>query len=197
MTADSFMKNLEEAEVLDIVSQGRKATQQVIVAMLDELETEHPAAYRVIYGEPSDAIASINKDMADLYLDLSCDVVWVFDRAFGKPPKIENEEDWVFRRLALIDAELKSLTKEVAMDHQFRDRLQERFVKRSMEANVQLALLKHLQEEVLKYASWKKQRTRAVHITNNLLFVLVRLMGELYSTQAPKANGHGQSDCAH
>lgn len=182
------MKNLEEAEVLDIISQGRNAAEHVVVAMLDGLETEHPGVYRVIYGEPCDAIASINKDMANLYLDLSCDVVWVFDRAFGKPPKIENEEDWVFRRLALIDAELKSLTKEISMDDQFRDRLQERFVKRSMEANVQLALLKHLENEVLKYASWKKQRTSAVHITNNLLFVLVRLMGELYSTQAPKAS---------
>jgi hypothetical protein len=56
-----------------------------------------------------------------------------------------------------------------------------------MEANVQLALLKHLENEVLKYASWKKQRTRAGQITNNLLFVLVRLLGELYSAQAPKA----------
>ena len=182
------MRNLEETEVLDLISQGRKATQHVVVAMLDALEAEHPGVYRVIYGEPRNAIASINKDMADLYVDLSCDVVWVYDRAFGKPPKIANEEDWVLRRLALIDAELKSLTKEIPMDGHFRDRLQERFVKRSIEANVQLALLKHLEEEVLKYASWKKQRTRAVHMTNNLLFVLVRLMGELYGSQGSRTS---------
>ncbi|WP_299157828.1 hypothetical protein [Accumulibacter sp.] len=72
-----------------------------IIAMLDEFETEHPGVYRVIYGEPSDAIASINNDMANLYLDLSCDVVWVFYHAFGKPPEMRDEEEWVLRHLVI------------------------------------------------------------------------------------------------
>jgi hypothetical protein len=43
------MKNLDEAEVLDIMSQGRNAAEHVLVAMLDGLETEHPGVYRVIF----------------------------------------------------------------------------------------------------------------------------------------------------
>jgi hypothetical protein len=181
------MKILEQMELRGIISQGRLTPEDGIIAMLDEFEAEHPGVYRVIYGEPSDAIASINKDMANLYLDLSCDVVWVFSHVFGKPPEVRDEEEWILRHLSLIDAELKSLTTEISMNDKFRDRLQRRFVRRSIEANVQLELLKYLEGEVLKYASFKKPRKRAVKITNNLLFVLVRLMGELYNTEVPKA----------
>jgi len=179
------MKILDQIQVEDIISQGRSAPEHVITAMLDEIEAEHPGVYRVIYGEPSDAIAVINKEMANLYLDLSCDVIWVFIKAFGKPPAINNEEEWTFRHLSLIDAELKSLTNEIPMNSKFRHNLQNRFVRRSFEAKIQLELLQYLENEVTKYASFKKARSIASHVTNNLLFVLVRLMGDLYSTEAP------------
>ena len=136
--------------------------------MLDELEEKHPGVYRVIYGEPSDGIAMINKDMANLYLDLSCDVIWVFNSAFGRLPEVENEENWVLDRLSQIDAELKSITKEISMNSKFRKNLQERFVKRSIETKIQLDLLQYLKEEVVKYASFKNARKRAISVTNNI-----------------------------
>ena len=90
------------------------------------------------------------------------------------------------QQLSLIDAELKSLTTKVPMNKRFRDKLQERFAKRATNTHVQLELLKYLEEAVAKYASFKKQRARAVHLTNNFLFVLVRLMGDV-----PCWNGQG------
>ena len=174
------MRVLEQREVEGIISQGKKAPEYEITAILNELEKEHPGIYRVIYGEPSDAIATVSKDMADLYLELSFDVVWVFRKAFGKPPEVNNEEQWVFRKLSLIDAELKSITKEVSMNDKFRKNLQERFVKTSFGSKIQLELLQYLENEVTKYASFDKKRAIASHLANNLLFVLVRLMGDLY-----------------
>jgi len=174
------MKILQQKEVEDIVSRGRKAPEHEITAMLDELEKKHPGVYRVVYGEPSDAIAAINKDMANLYLDLSCDLVWVFREAFGEIPELNNEEQWVLKKLSLIDAELKSLTNEIPMDDKFRKNLQNRFVKTSFESKIQLELLRYLENEVMKYASFNQKRAAASHFINNLLFVLVRLMGELY-----------------
>ncbi|MDD4272818.1 MAG: hypothetical protein PHG14_03720 [Desulfobacter postgatei] len=41
-------------------------------------------------------------------------------------------------------------------------------------------LLQYLESEVVKYASFKSARKKAISITNNLLFVLVRLLGDLY-----------------
>ena len=178
------MNILKQKEVEDIISRGKKAPEHEITAILDELEKEHPGVYRVIYGEPSDAIATVNKDMANLYLDLSFDVVWVFKEAFGKPPEVTNEEQWVFKKLSLIDAELKSLTKEIPMNDKFRRKLQERFIQTSFESKIQLELLQYLDNEVTKYASFNKKRPTASHLTNNLLFVLVRLMGDLYKLKA-------------
>ncbi len=181
------MKILNQIEVEEIILRGKKAPDHKITAILDELEAKHLGVYRVIYGEPSDAIAAINKDMANLYLDLSFDVVWVFDEAFGKPPEVKNEEQWVIRKLSLIDAELKSLTNEIPMHDKFRDNLQERFINSSFEAKIQLELLRYLENEVAKYASFNKKRAKASHITNNLLFVLVRLMGDLYNIDTQRS----------
>jgi len=176
------MRILERTEVEEIIANGRSASEKEITEMLDELEEKHPTIYRVIYGEPSDGIALINKDMANLYLDLSCDVIWFFSKAFGKLPNIEGEEEWVLRHLSLIDAELKSLTSEITMNAKIRTSLQERFVKRSFESKIQLDLMQYLEGEVIKYASFKRARNKAAHVTNNLLFVLVRLMGDLYQS---------------
>jgi hypothetical protein len=174
------MRILNRIEVEEIIAEGRSASEQEITAMLDELEEKHPGVYRVIYGEPSDGIALINKEMADLYLDLCCDVAWFFSKAFGKLPEIDNEEKWVLEHLSLIDVELKSLTQEIPMDSKFRKNLQNRFVKRSFDSKIQLELMQYLENEVSKYASFKSARKKAVLITSNLLFVFVRLMGDLY-----------------
>ena len=174
------MRILNPKEVEAIVTRGRKAPEHEITAMLDELEIKHPQVYRLIYGEPSDALAAVNKDMANLYLDLSCDVVMVFREAFGKIPEITNEEQWVLKKLSLIDAELKSLTNEIPMEDKFRSNLQDRFVKSSVESKIQLEVLRYLESEVFNYASFNKKRAIASNFTNSLLFILVRLMGELY-----------------
>ncbi|MDQ1269827.1 MAG: hypothetical protein QG618_1136 [Thermodesulfobacteriota bacterium] len=174
------MRYIGKAEVEEIVAKGRASSEQEITEMLDALEEKHPYIYQFIFGESSDAIAMINMDMANLYLDLSCDVIWVFNSVFGRLPEVKNEEDWVLGHLSKIDAELKSITEEIPMDEKFRTKLQKRFLKQSLESKIQLNLLQYLESEVVKYSSFKSARKKAISITNNLLFVLVRLLGDLY-----------------
>lgn len=182
------MRIFEKSEVEDILSRLEKTPEYKITAILDELENEHPGVYRVIYGEPSDAIASINNDMANLYLDLSFDVVWVFREAFGKPPEVINEERWVLSELSLLDAELKSLAiVEAPMSDNFGRNLQECFVKKSFASEMQLELLQYLGNEVTKYVSFDIKRAPARQLTTNLLFVFVRLLGDLYGLKAAKS----------
>ena len=69
------------------------------------------------------------------------------------------------------------------MSSKFRKRLSDRFVERSVEAGVHLEFLEYLNEQVQNYASFKPDRKKAVHITNNLLFVIVRLMDDIYSSE--------------
>ena len=176
------MEILSEHQTMDIISQGRSASEHVITGMLDKVERDHPGLYRFIYGEPSDAIAEINQDMANLYLDLSCDVLWFFIKGFGNPPAIGSEE-WTQSHIALIDNELKSLTDKIPMTDKIRENLQDRFVSRSIETKIQVELMNYLNSEIAKYASFKKPRVRASQVTRNFLFVLVRLMGDLYSSK--------------
>jgi hypothetical protein len=70
------------------------------------------------------------------------------------------------------------------MEDKFRTNLQKRFVESSFESKIQLEVLRYLESEVRNYASFNKKRAMASHFTNSLLFVLVRLMGELYMVKA-------------
>ena len=124
--------------------------------------------------------------MANLYMDLSFDVVWMYRKTYGKPPIITNLEIWVTAKIALLDAELKSLTKEVPMNGKIRASLQERFVKRSIDSDIQLELLEYLDEQVDNYVLFNKKREKANQFTKNLLFVLVRLFGDLYAFKNTK-----------
>lgn len=99
---------------------------------------------------------------------------------FGKPSRAGKKEQPVLDSLSLLDSELKSLFEDIPMHEKLRLRLQGRSVKRSLDAGVQMELLEILDKEVKKYASFKKERHAAIPLTNNLLFVIVRLMDDLY-----------------
>ncbi len=171
-----------------IMSLGKVLPDNKITEILDELQNKQPSIYRFIYGEPSDTINLLNNDMAKLYLDLSFDVVWFFRNKFGKPPVVTDHEAWATKKIALLDAELKSLTNEIPMDDKFRSNLQKRFVKRSLESSIQMQLLQYIENQVEHYASFNRKREKAIQLTRSLLFVLVRLFGDLYTLkQAKKA----------
>jgi len=171
-----------------IMSLGKVLPDNKITEILDELQNKQPSIYRFIYGEPSDTINLLNNDMAKLYLDLSFDVVWFFRNKFGKPPVVTDHEAWTTKKIALLDAELKSLTNEIPMDDKFRSNLQKRFVKKSLESSIQMQLLQYIENQVEHYASFNRKREKAIQLTRSLLFVLVRLFGDLYTLkQAKKA----------
>jgi hypothetical protein len=171
---------LQPTEIANLAAKSKDTPEHSVTAFLDELERKHAAIYRVIYGEPSDAIAAINEDMANLYLELAVEVVWIFAEAFGKLPEMADGDAWVFGRLAMIDAELKSIAPETQMDAKFRTTLQDRFANSAVKSGIQMALLAHLRDEIERYASFNRRRGSAIHLTNNMLFVLVRLLGDMY-----------------
>ncbi len=112
--------------------------------------------------------------------DLCFDIIFIYKKAFGNPFVKERDEQWLINKTRLLDAELKSLTKDIPMNVKFRNRLSDRLVERSIEAGVQIELLQYLDEQVKNYASFKRSRQKGVQITNNLLFVVVRLMDDIY-----------------
>ncbi len=131
--------------------QGRMLSERETTSLLDEFQEEQPEIYQAIFGEPSDAIIEENRDMASLFLDLCFDIIWIYRKAFGKPPKTVKGEQRVLDSLSLLDTELKSLFVDIPMNEKLRLKLQERFVKRSLDAGFQMDLLEVLDTEVRKY----------------------------------------------
>lgn len=175
------MRSLSDKEIERILARGRMLSDRDITTLLDEFQKEQPEIYRAIYGEPSDAIAEQNPEMAGLYLELCFDIVWIYRKAFGKPPRPCGGQQWVLDSLALLDAELKSLPDDVPMDEVFRSTLQQRLIQRSIASGIQIELIQYLEREVQNYASFKKQSRGAIEITRSCLLVVVRLMDDLYS----------------
>ena len=144
------------------------------------LRKKHPEIYPAIYGEFSDAIAEENIDMSRIFLELCFDVIWIYRKAFGKPPKGRKAQQMVLDSLSLLNPELQALCDEVTMSQKLRRNFQDRFLTRTLAAGVELELVRLLNDEVDKYASFNKERVCAVQITRSLLFVIVRLMDDLY-----------------
>lgn len=174
------MRCLTRSEVDDFVNEGRQLSEKEGTSILDQFERRQPLMYQAIFGELSDGIAEVNSDMANLFLDLCFDIILVYHKAFGNAPGKPRSKKWFDEKVALLDAELKSLNTEDRMSNKFRQRLSNRFVERSMASGIQLELLHYLDEQVKKYSSFQSARKKAVQVTNNLLFVVVRLMDDIY-----------------
>ena len=142
--------------------------------ILDRFERDQPQLYQAIFGPFSDGIAELNLDMSHLFLDLCFDIILIYNKAFGNPPNNAKGEDWFHKKLSLLDLELQSISDDIPMSAKFKKRLSDRFVRRSIAAGVQLELFEYLDEQVNKYAAFKSSRKKAINMTNNLLFVVVR-----------------------
>ena len=174
------MRILSEKEINRILMKGRMLSSKEVTKILDEVQKNQPDIYATIYGEPSDAIAEENADMARLYLDLCFDTIWIYRDAFGKPTKDSPRKNMVINSLVLLDTELKAFLNVTEMAESFRLNLEKRFFNRMVESGFQIEVMRYLEDEVKKYASFKPERARAINLTYSFLFVFVRLMDDLY-----------------
>lgn len=174
------MRALSKTEVTGFVQEARKLSAIEGTAILDQFERDQPQMYQAIFGELVDGIADENPEMANLFLDLCFDIIVVYKMAFGDPPTKARGKHWFNEKVALLDVELKSINKDISSS-KFNQHLSNRFVERSIDAGIQLELLQHLDEQVNTFASFNHSRKKAIHFSNNLLFVVVRLMDDIYS----------------
>ena len=177
------MRTLSKREINQILMKGRMLSSKEVTKILDEFQKNQPDIYSVIYGEALDAVAEENADMANLSLDLCFDIIWIYRNAFGKPPKVSSRKNMVMNSLLLLDAELKAFFNVTEMDESFRMSLEKRFFNRMEESGFQIEVMRYLEDEIRKYASFKPERTTAISLTYLLLFTVVRLMDDLHDTK--------------
>ncbi len=165
------------------MQEGRKLSEEEGDAILDRFEKNQQQMYQAIFRDFQHCIGEEDIDMSNLFLDLCFDIILVYKFSFSDAPSESRNQAWFSEKVALLDAELKSLENEAPMNEKFKQQLSNRFVERSAKAGIQLELLQYLEEQVEHYASFKNSRKKAIHFTNNLLFVIVRLMDDIYNNE--------------
>ncbi|MBE0435232.1 MAG: hypothetical protein IBX56_05440 [Methylomicrobium sp.] len=86
----------------------------------------------------------------------------------------------IFARILTV-TQLLSIDKHSTMDGKIKKKLQNRLVSRTLEDTPQLALLNYLDTEIDDYASENPCRLEAGHVAKVMLFIVVRLLSNLYS----------------
>ncbi len=174
------MQSLTQVDVDTIIQYGRGIPDNQCTQLLDLFEKNQSQLYQAIYGEFSDAIAVVNRDMANLFLDLCFDILLVYTQTVGDIPHQLHDDNWLESKMALLSAELQSLSPEAPMNPKVKSSLNDRFVERCISSGTPFALLSYLDFQVHHYASFDPARCGAISLTNNLLFTVVRLIDSIF-----------------
>ena len=173
------MHELTERELYQALEYAKSIEEENGKRIMSQFETDQPILFQTIFGIFPTMIAEENQDMAHLFMDLCFEVICVYQKAFGDTPKFIDDPTWMERQSILLDAEFQSLMQNQAMDETSRKNLQDRFVKNN-EKQVQIGLVKFLNESIDEFASYNISGVPAIEFTQAMIFVVVRLFNSLY-----------------
>jgi hypothetical protein len=80
---------------------------------------------------------------------------------------------------SMINAELQALMTDRPMDEKIRSKLQDRFVKWSLEETAQIGLVNFMNAAIDDFASENTSRAPAIKITQTMVFIVIRLFSYL------------------
>jgi hypothetical protein len=176
------MHELSGPELYHALEYAKSIDEETAIKIMERFQLEQTALGETIFGIFPFVIAEQNQEMSHLFMDLCFDVICVFEKAFGPlPSQNDMDLDWLEKQAVLLDAELQSLIKERDMDDKIRAKLQDRFVQRSIEDMPQMNLVNFMNEAIDDFASESPSRVPAIHITQTMIFIVIRLFSNLYS----------------
>jgi len=174
------MHELSERELFEAIHYAKSIDEETGAKIIEQFQLEQTALAQTIFGIFPGFIAEENPEMSYLFMDLCFDVLCVFQNAFGPLPS-DMDYDWLEKQAVLLDAELQSLVKERHMDDKIRAKLQDRFVKRSLDETAQMGLVNFMNAAIDEFASEDLSRVPATKITQTMIFIVIRLFSNLYS----------------
>ena len=122
--------SLQENELAALLESGRRQTDEQLTSLLDEAQSTVALWYDAVYGPWSDAIAELSRPMAELFLDLACDILWVYSAWRGSLPREETEATLDF--LHQLDLDLKAISGLTPMHPAFQERFRRRLEARAL-----------------------------------------------------------------
>ncbi len=182
------MHELTEQELYDALAYAKSINEEIGSKIIEQFQNEQTGLAQAIFSIFPQAIAEENEEMAYLFMDLCFDVLCVFQKAFGPLPSQKDMDlDWLEKQAVLIDTELQSLVKDKHMDEKIRSKLQDRFVSRVIKDSPQMRLVDFMNAAIDDFASESPSRIPAIKTTRTMIFIVIRLFGNLYSHVNKKA----------
>lgn len=176
------MHELSDPELYHALEYAKSIDEEAGMKIMERFQLEQTAMAETIFGIFPFVIAEQNQDMSHLFMDLCFDVICVFQKAFGPlPSQNDMDVDWLEKQALLLDAELQSLIKDKHMDSKIRSKLQDRFVSRVIKDSPQMGLVNFMNAAIDDFASECPSRVPAIKTTQTMIFIVIRLFGNLYS----------------
>lgn len=177
-----LMRELSEQELYHALAYAKSIDEETGEKILEQFQIEQTGLAQAIFGIFPIVIAEENEEMSYLFMDLCFDVMCVFQEAFGPlPSQNDMDVDWLEKQAVLLDAELQSLIKDKHMDGKIRSKLQDRFVSRVIKDSPQMGLVNFMNAAIDDFASESPSRVPAIKTTQTMIFIVIRLFGNLYS----------------
>lgn len=177
------MHELSERELFDAIHYAKSLDEETGAKIIEQFQLEQPALAEILFGIFPTILVQENQEMAYLFMDLCFDVLCIFQKAFGSlPSQSDMNHEELEKQAVLLGAELQALTKDRHMDEKIRSKLQDRFVKRSLEESVQMGLVNFMNAAIDDFALESASRVPAIEITQTMIFIVIRLFSNLYGS---------------
>ena len=173
------MHELSERELYQALEYAKSIDEANGKRIMSQFQADQPMLFQTIFGIFPALITELNQDMAHLFMDLCFDVICVYQKVFGDIPKFLDDPSWMERQAILLDEELQAVIRNQGMDEVIRINLQDRLV-RNKENQVQVSLIKFLNESIDEFASSHVSRVPAIEFTQAMIFVVVKLFNSLH-----------------
>lgn len=176
------MRELTDLELHHAFEYARSLDEDAAGEIIERFQIDQTALAQTLFDVFPMIIADQDHDMSYFFMSLCFDVICVFQKAFGPlPTQNEMGFDWLERQAVLLDAEFQSLMTDRPMDEKIRHKLQDRFLQRSIEDNPQMGLVRFMNAAIDDFASESPNRVAAILTTQTMMFVSIRLLGNLYN----------------
>lgn len=104
------MQSLSQQQLYLALAYAKSLDETAGRSLLEQFQQQQPVLAQAIFGIFPIVIAQQNQSLAELFMDLSFDVICVFQHGYGQlPAQSSIDSDWLREQTALIDAELQAL----------------------------------------------------------------------------------------
>ena len=178
------MHELTYHELYQSLEYAKGVDEETCRKIIERFELDQTSFAQMTFGIFPNVIAKENQEMSWLFMDLCFDVLCLFQKAFGPlPSQNDMDYDWLEKQAVLFDAGLQSLVNDKHMDGKIRSKLQDRFVG-GVKNNPQLGLVDFMNAAIDEFDSESTTRVPAIKTTQTMIFVVIRLFGNLYNKVA-------------